>query len=275
MEKLNEQQKIFRPASAEPEISFLLHEKGRRLGLPISGTFELCSRCNFSCKMCYIHQKGDTDKGELSAEEWLELGRKARDAGTVFLLLTGGEPLLRSDFKEIYTGLKKLGLVVSVNTNGSLLTDEIAELFIKDPPYKLNVTLYGADDESYKNLCGVPAFSKVIKNIENLKNHSVQIKINCSITPDNCHRIEQIYALTKKLGLNVKATTYMYPPMRTKDAKTGENRARLSAKDAARYRVKWDEERYSKDEFILRVRGLEAGIIQNENECIVPTEDSD
>lgn len=270
METLKEQQPIFRPASSEPEISFLLHEKGRRMGLPISGTFELCARCNFNCKMCYIHRKGDSAEKELSAGQWLELGKKARDAGTVFLLLTGGEPLIRSDFKEIYTGLKSLGLVVSVNTNGFLLTDEIAGLFIKNPPYKLNISLYAADDESYRSLCGVPAFSVVLKNIENLKAHGIQIKLNVSITPDNCRQVKQIYALAEKLGLNVKATTYMYPPVRTKNGKTGENEGRLSADDAARYRVLWDEVRYGKSEFIRRARGLEKGLMLSERECIEP-----
>lgn len=121
--------------SSEPWLSTVLHQKGSRLGLPISGTFELTSRCNFDCKMCYIHGKNcaELQKEELSAAEWIELGKKARDAGTVFLLITGGEPLIRSDFREIYTELKKLGLVISLNTNASLLQEETAELLIKNP----------------------------------------------------------------------------------------------------------------------------------------------
>ena len=270
METLKEQKAVFRPVSTEPEISFLLHEKGRRMGLPISGTFELCKRCNFNCKMCYVHRKGDTTENELTASQWLELGKKARDAGTVFLLLTGGEPLVRADFPIIYTGLKSLGLVVSINTNGFLLSDEIAELFIKNPPYKLNISLYGTDDESYQSLCGVPAFSTVLKNIENLKTHGIQIKLNISITPDNCDKLDELYALVNRLGLNVKATTYMYPPVRTKDGKTGENSGRLSASKAAEYRVKWDEIRYGKNEFLRRVKGLEKGLYLNDKECIEP-----
>lgn len=267
---MKEQKPISRAASSEPDISFLLHEKGRRLGLPISGTFELCKRCNFNCKMCYIHQKGDGAEEELSAEKWLELGQKARDAGTVFLLLTGGEPLMRPDFKEIYTGLKALGLVVSINTNGFLLSDEIAALFIKNPPYKLNISLYGADDESYRKLCGVPAFSTVIRNIERLKEHGIQMKLNISITPDNCRQVREIDEICKKLGLNVKATTYMYPPIRTQTGKTGNNPGRLTADEAARYRVVWDEARYGTDEFIRRTNGLEKGMLLSQHECIEP-----
>lgn len=275
MKMLNEQKNNFRYASSEPEISFLLHEKGRRLGIPVSGTFELCSRCNFNCKMCYIHRMGDTAENELTAEQWLKLGEKARDAGTVFLLLTGGEPLIRSDFKQIYSGLKSFGLVVSINTNGFLLSGEMTEFFIKNSPYKLNISLYGSNDDIYQKLCGVPAYSVVIDNIKKLKAHGIQVKLNISITPENCGQIKEIYSIVKELGINAKATTYMYPPIRTAGGKTGENSGRLSAAEAAQYRVEWDELRYGKKQFISRIDAMEKGLAVYENECIEPSEDAD
>ena len=110
-------------SAVEPAWSRYIHAKGARLGLPIAGNFEITSRCNFNCKMCYIHD--NAAQGELSAAEWIEIGRQAAGAGMVFLLITGGEPLIRKDFPEIYLGLKKLGLLISINTNASLLTDEL------------------------------------------------------------------------------------------------------------------------------------------------------
>ena len=94
------------PGYAEPLMVKYLHDKGLRDGIPVSGTFELTQRCNFGCEMCYVHdctQKTDP----LSARDWLSLARQAKDAGTVFLLLTGGEPLIRDDFEEIYMGWKQ------------------------------------------------------------------------------------------------------------------------------------------------------------------------
>ena len=108
------------PVYAEPLMVTYLHGKGIREGIPVSGTFELTQRCNFGCEMCYVHdctQKTDP----LSAEDWISLAKQARDAGTVFLLLTGGEPLIRDDFEEIYRALAKMGFLISINTNGSLL----------------------------------------------------------------------------------------------------------------------------------------------------------
>ena len=123
--------------SSEPILSTHLHYVGRKRGLPISGTFELTARCNFNCPMCYVHlQQDDIDaRGkELTAQQWIELGRQAKDAGMVFLLLTGGEPFVRKDFFEIYDALKQMGLLISINSNGSMLKGEIMEKLLANPP---------------------------------------------------------------------------------------------------------------------------------------------
>ena len=62
---------------------------------------------------------------ELPAEWWINLGREAVEAGMIFLLITGGEPLIRDDFAQIYTELCKMGCVVSLNSNGYLINDKI------------------------------------------------------------------------------------------------------------------------------------------------------
>ena len=99
--------------NTEPHISTYLHSIGRRLGLPIAGNFELTARCNFNCPMCYVHmtpeQLRETGRNELTAQQWLNIAKQARDMGMVFALLTGGEPFVRKDFYEIYEGMKALG----------------------------------------------------------------------------------------------------------------------------------------------------------------------
>ena len=119
---MNEKNRI--PAPAEPLWATYIQQKGAALGLPLAGNFELTPRCNFSCKMCYVHEQVAKNE-ELSAAEWIALGKQARDRGMLFLLLTGGEPLIRDDFQEIYHELKRLGLMVSINTNASLIDDHM------------------------------------------------------------------------------------------------------------------------------------------------------
>lgn len=256
--------------SGEPVFSAYLHHKGRQLGIPVSGTFELTSRCNFSCKMCYIHSS-DCNKNkeyELSADEWIKLGEKARDAGMIFLLLTGGEPLIREDFPLIYKKLNSMGFIISINTNGSLITDEIIELFREYTPGRVNVSLYGASDETYRSLCSSDSYEKVISNIKKLKETGIQVKLNVSITPDNCRDTEEIYRFAADNDLKIKATTYMYPPVRNDILKTGVNEGRFSPYESAVYKVKYERMKYDEETFLSRADAMRDGILRCEEECI-------
>ena len=249
--------------STEPYIATYLHSKGRKLGLPIAGNFELTARCNFNCPMCYVHQSADkveTMGGELTAQQWLDLAAAAQKQGMIFVLLTGGEPLLRKDFFEIYDGMKKLGLMISINTNGSLLKGEILERFLQDPPFRFNISLYGGSNETYQNMCGLPAYEQVKENIRALRKAGVAVSLNLSITPWNCGDLEQIYADAVELDVNVKASSYMYPPIRLEDGSFGCGN-RLCAEEAARYSVLWDKIRFTPEEFAARAKNM-SGLVE-------------
>lgn len=227
-------------ASTEPAIVRKLHTVGRKLGTPLAGTFELTSGCNFNCGMCYIHEKDAVPDAsrELSAAQWLDIGKQAVDAGTLFLLLTGGEPLLRRDFAEIYSGLKRLGLMISINTNGSLLFGETATLLEKEPPMRLNVSLYAGSPEGYRDVCGVDAFDRVVTNIRRMREAGIEVKLNVSFSRSNGDSFQQIASVVRELELHCQASVYMYPPVRREDRE--ENIARLSPQEAARLRIRWD-----------------------------------
>lgn len=198
-------------------ISDLL-AKADKNSIPLSGVFELTSRCPFDCKMCYVHRKEndcEAIRQEKSTEWWLNLTEEAKNAGMLVLLLTGGEPLLRDDFEEIYLNAKKSGLLVSVNTNGLLIDDEKIKFFADNPPQKLNVSLYGASEETYRNLCGIgKAYEKVIEAIRKLKAAGVSLKLNYTVTQYNVHDAAKIYEFARELDLPVQTVTYMFPPIR-------------------------------------------------------------
>lgn len=178
-----------------------LFARADMLGVPLSGTFELTPRCNFRCKMCYIHRAehdAAARAAERSAAQWLALAEQCCREGTLMLLLTGGEPLLRPDFREIYTGCKRMGLVLSVNTNASLIDDDMVELFAANPPRRVNITLYGASPETYGALCGSrEAYARVVRAILNLQSAGVIVKLNFSVTPYNRHDAQAVYDLRR------------------------------------------------------------------------------
>lgn len=184
--------------------------------VPISGAFELTPRCNFRCKMCYIRREpGQMDVRERSAEQWISLGRQARDEGMVFLLLTGGEPMLREDFGEIYEGLTQLGLSICINTNGSLLSSERKALFRRLPPAMVNVTVYAASNRGYETLCGHGAgLEKARDTIRFFQELGTVVNMNTTITPWNRGEYESIWSLARSLGLGLRVTGYNFPPAR-------------------------------------------------------------
>ncbi len=259
--------KNINPIETESPLTKYLHQKAIKNGIPLAGNFELTSRCNFSCKMCYVHSNECNEKSmELPAAWWIETGRAAAQQGMVFLLLTGGEPLLRKDFLEIYSSLKKQGLFISINTNGALLNGEIAQYFKKDPPGRLNVSLYGSNNDTYEQFTGVRAFSTVIQNIESMREMGIDVRLNCSITPDNAFDFENIFNLAKDMNLHLKATSYMYPQLNL-NGQIGKNCNRLSATDAAFYKVQLSKLKYTPEEFLLRAKGLKTSIEALEDCC--------
>ena len=189
----------------EPYLATYLHNKGGRMGLPIGGNFELTARCNFDCPMCYVHlsQADVNARGrELTAAQWIELARQARDRGMIFALLTGGEPFVRKDFFEIYHAMRRMGILVSINTNGSMLDGEIRRQLLEDPPHRLNISLYGGCRETYRSMCGQDAFGKVVENIRELKKAGVDVRINLSITPYNRQDLDKIYDIARELNVS-------------------------------------------------------------------------
>ncbi|MCR5150789.1 MAG: radical SAM protein [Clostridiales bacterium] len=244
-----------------------LHNKSCSSGIPFSGTFELTSRCNFNCSMCYVHSAG-CSKEYLSADDWKNIAGKAAEHGMLELLLTGGEPLIRDDFDKIYLSLIEMGLVISLNTNASLLTEEKKKLLAEYPPARMNISLYGADNKTYENMCGVPAFDTVSENIIWLKNEGIPVKINSTVTSKNCRDIEKTIDFAKKIDVPIKNTTYIFPRSREYHSDKNYFDALLTAKESAQCRMRFLEYSKTRGEFYDLCRRMTSGIeTENVHAC--------
>jgi len=232
-----------------------LYSKAYVRRIPISGTFELSPLCNFSCRMCYVHKTAkevsEHSRVMMDLDHWLEIAEKAKREGMLYLLLTGGEPLLWPDFWTLYEKLSEMGLIIDINTNGSLINAEAVERFTKHPPRRINITLYGGCDETYEALCGVRGmYDKVTKAVDMLTEKNIHVKINVSLTPYNKHDLEKIIRFAKDRNLLVHATTYMFPPVRRDETMIGMNE-RFSPEESAEYRLQifrllFGEEKFAK-----------------------------
>ena len=164
------------------------------------------------------------------------------------LLLTGGEPILRPDFRDIYTGCRNLGLMVAINTNGTLIDDDMISFFAENPPARMNITLYGASGETYESLCGdASAYDRVIHAILGLKQAGILIKLNYSVTQYNRRDGKAIYEFARKHDLAIQPATYMFPPIRACEQGCFAS-DRMTPEEAAEAQIESDWFRMSPDE---------------------------
>ena len=217
------------------------------------GALELLPVCNLQCKMCYVRksmEEVNASGGLKDGQWWLDIVRQAGDLGLVYPLLTGGEPLLHPDFRMILDGMNQLGMQVSINSNGTLIDRDWADWLDKHRPYRINITLYGASEESYQALCGNgEAFRRVRQAISLLRERNIPFRLNASITPENVHELEAMISYGRELQVPIQVATYMFPPTRRDGTKIGTNH-RLTPEEAALARVKKDLLQYEPDWFV-------------------------
>lgn len=205
----------------------------------LSAAFELTSRCNLKCKMCYVCQDAKDmehkDK-ELTVDQWIEIAEGARNAGLLFLILTGGEVFLRKDFKQIYEKLHKMGFIITIYTNGTLITPEIAKWLASTPPYMVSITMYGASRETYEKVTGLAdGYDRVCKAIDSLAAEGIRYEIKTVALKENKEDYDQLldFARQRKLALGV--VNYISP--RREEGNTSPLEERLDPEDLVEYEV--------------------------------------
>ena len=209
-------------------LSDYLYQQASRRRVPLMGTFELSPVCNFACKMCYVRKTSQQLRREgkslIPWERWLELAEQCKEAGTLYLLLTGGEPFLYPGFRELYSRLHEMGFLLYINTNGTMIDEETVAWLKAQAPCRVNITLYGGSAETYRRICGhADGYERAMRAIRLLKEAGIPLVINASMIPENQEDLETILQTGKELGINTRMATYMFPPLR-RDREEGDSR---------------------------------------------------
>ncbi len=190
-------------------FSMALHNRGASGRIPVNGAMELTYRCPLNCSHCYNNLPvGDATarRGELSTDEYRRIIDEITEAGCLWLLLTGGEIFAREDFLEIYTHAKKNGLLVTLFTNGTSVTREIADYLVQWRPFAIEITLYGHTQETYERLTRVPgSFDRCMRGIRLLKERGLPLKLKTVAVSVNRHEIWDMKRFAEdELGLEFK-----------------------------------------------------------------------
>lgn len=182
---------------------------------PLIASIELTERCNLACVHCYINQTPhDTSvqKKELSTVQWLGIIDQIADAGCLFLLLTGGEPLLRRDFKEIFLHTRKRGMIVSLFSNATMITPELADFLADYNLHSLEVSLYGATPGTYEKVTGIPgSFERCLRGIELMLDRGIETSLKTVLITSNFHELHMMKELAEGLGVNYRYDGLLWP----------------------------------------------------------------
>lgn len=212
---------------AEFSAPFMREITARRI--PVNVLFELTYRCNFDCVHCYVVEQ--RPKGELETHEILRVLEGLKAAGTLFVTFTGGEPLTRPDFPEIYLAAKRLGFMVSLYTNAALVQEPLLDLLEGAPPHKVEVTLYGASEETYqastrrKNMHDL-----VLANVDRMRARGLRVYLKTIGMIETKGEIEAIAAEAEKRGVQDRFRMDNVLTVRT-DCRRGPAAHRLSPAD--------------------------------------------
>jgi len=188
-------------------VSKRIHETAVKNRIPINVSIEVTPRCNLECVHCYIKEScsnKQTEK-ELSAKEWYKIIDQVNDQGGLWLLLTGGEPFIRKDFLDIYLYAKRKGMMVAINTNGTLITPEIADVLAEWTPFVVEITLYGRSQKVYEEITGVPSsYAKSMRAVELLMERKIPLNLKTTVLTLNKDELFEIKAFAESLGVKYR-----------------------------------------------------------------------
>jgi len=203
------------PKMSNAQFTERLHPQVQTERIPFLGSLELTFRCNLRCVHCYCNVPAHDSHAllkELKTDEIFRILDEVAEAGCFWLLLTGGEVLLRKDFLDIYTYAKKKGFLITLFTNGTLLTPDIADYLAEWPPFVVEMTLYGATQATHEKITRVPgSFDRCKKGIELLLDRRVPLALKTMVMTLNCDELPEIKAYAEAVGVRFRFDPLLNP----------------------------------------------------------------
>lgn len=181
---------------------------------PTDCQFELTFGCDYRCRHCFTtcFDRKDMLKKELGTMEVLAVLEKMRAEGILWLCLTGGDPLFRPDFPDIYAASRRMGFVTTVFTNGYRVDHAMAGLWKRMPPFAVEMTVNAASEGLYDRISGVPgSFSRVLRALDLLREADVPVKLKMQVTTENVRELPLVRAWARERGLALKPNFLLHP----------------------------------------------------------------
>jgi radical SAM protein with 4Fe4S-binding SPASM domain len=195
---------------------------------PASMVLETTYRCNVSCIHCYVPQSAHPE--ELSTRELIQILDEAADLGVIYLVVSGGEPMVRSDFLEVWEHAKSLGMLATLFTNATLVTDEIADALAEYPPAVTEITLHSMRPQVFDAVTTVPgSFDRCMEGIGRLRDRGLDLRLKSVALRQNAEWIREVEAYAKSIGVHYRFDVGVIPRL---DSEAEPLKTRLDPEDA-------------------------------------------
>ncbi|THA62383.1 radical SAM protein [Streptomyces sp. A0958] len=173
-------------------------------------SWEINLGCDYDCEFCYLGEK------RFEGLDWpgkQQLLRTMRDAGVLWLQITGGEALIDREFGAAYEYAHQLGMMVQVSSNGSSLRKPpIRWLFARHRPYRLTLSVYGATADTYDKVTrNRGAFGRFIQGLDAAHQDRLPVRLNVIVSDDNAHEVDAMVALCERYSFPHQVFTNMSP----------------------------------------------------------------
>jgi radical SAM protein with 4Fe4S-binding SPASM domain len=193
-----------------------LHKRYFGKRSPVEVSIEVTRRCPLECRHCYNNlpmADAAARRDELSLEEYKRLLDEMVEAGCLWVLFTGGEIFARADFLDIYAYAKTKGFLITLFTNGTMITPRIADFLAEWRPFAIEITLYGATRETYEALTQIPgSYARCMRGIRLLLDRKLPLKLKTVPTTINRHEVFEMKRMAEEdFGVEFKFDPLVNP----------------------------------------------------------------
>lgn len=216
------------------KINDFIDETFEGIRAPFTAGFELTAKCNLDCVHCYA--KPGRNHKDMTTEEFKSIFEILVDRGLMDAYFTGGEIFTRTDFEEIYVYAKKKGVLLSLLSNITLLTQKHVELFREYPVEIISTTMYGYTEEAYERVTGVKgSYKKFMMALDLLQNNEIPYELKYVAMEQNYEDVYKMREFGKKLGVPMVIILDVHP---MSDGSTDPMKFRLTPQDAFEFDIK-------------------------------------
>jgi len=174
--------------------------------------WEVTKGCNLRCIHCRATATELSSINDLPNIKALNIIKQISQLSLPIIVLSGGEPLFRSDIFELASYARECGLRVALATNGTLVTKEVAHKIVDAGVRRVSISLDGADAATHDAFRGIPgAFEQALRGLRNLKDLGMSVQINMTIARHNAHQLPAVLEMARQLGADALHTFLLVP----------------------------------------------------------------